>query len=141
MEYLVKNKNSNETKILLDKNTFDLNYNEKMIHQIITSYTSNIHIGIKKQKTRSEVSGGGKKPWRQKGTGRARVGSIRSPIWRGGGKTFAARAIKAKEKKINKKTYKIGMKVIISQLIRDKRISIIEEINTNPWFDFLAYNF
>ncbi|HIH2763150.1 MAG TPA: 50S ribosomal protein L4 [Candidatus Azoamicus sp.] len=131
MEYLVKNKNGNEKKILLENNIFDLKYNEKMIHQIITSYTSNIHIGVKKQKSRSEVSGGGKKPWRQKGTGRARAGTIRSPIWRGGGKTFAAKAIKQKEKKINKKTYKIGIKVIISQLIRDKRISIIDDIELN----------
>ncbi|HIH2762519.1 MAG TPA: 50S ribosomal protein L4 [Candidatus Azoamicus sp. MARI] len=131
MEYLVKNKNGNETTVLLNNTIFDLKYNEKMIHQIITSYTSNIHIGIKKHKSRSEVSGGGKKPWRQKGTGRARAGTIRSPIWKGGGKTFAAKALKQKEKKINKKTYKTGMKVIISQLIRDKRISIIDEIESN----------
>lgn len=130
MEYSVKNKNGNETKILLENNIFDIKYNEKMIHQIITSYTSNIHIGVKKQKSRSEVSGGGKKPWRQKGTGRARAGTIRSPIWKGGGKTFAAKGIKRRERKINKKTYKIGMKVIISQLIRDKRISIIDEIES-----------
>ncbi|HIH2763468.1 MAG TPA: 50S ribosomal protein L4 [Candidatus Azoamicus sp.] len=128
MEYLVKNKNGNEINILLEEKIFDIKYKEKMIHQIITSYTSNMHIGVKKHKSRSEVSGGGKKPWRQKGTGRARAGTIRSPIWKGGGKTFAAKVIKQKEKKINKKTYKIGIKVIISQLIRDKRIEIIDEI-------------
>lgn len=131
MEYLIRNKNNSEIKLSLSNDVFTVNYNEKTIHQIITSYTSNIHIGIKKQKTRSEVSGGGKKPWRQKGTGRARAGSIRSPIWKGGGKTFAARAIKSREKKINKKIYRLGISMIISQLLKDNRLIIIDEIVTS----------
>lgn len=130
MEYLIRNKNNSEIKLSLSNDVFTVNYNEKTIHQIITSYTSNIHIGVKKQKTRSEVSGGGKKPWRQKGTGRARAGSTRSPIWKGGGKVFAARAIKNKEKKINKKTYKLGISMIISQLLKDNRLTIIDNIIT-----------
>lgn len=129
MEQSVENKNGNNINFLLDKNLFDIEYNEKTMHQIITSYTNNIHTGIKKQKTRSEVSGGGKKPWRQKGTGRARAGTIRSPLWKGGGKIFAAKGISNRKKKINKKVYKLGLKIILSQLIRDKRLSIIDELN------------
>jgi len=128
MEYLIEKKNGKNDTIKLNENIFNLNKNETLIHQLVTSYISNSHNGIKKHKSRNEVSGGGKKPWRQKGTGRARAGSIRSPLWKGGGKIFAAKGIPSRFKKINKKIYKKGIKIILSQLIIDKRIKIIDEI-------------
>lgn len=128
MEYLIEKKNGENEKINLNETIFNLNKNETLIHQLVTSYISNSHNGIKKHKSRSEVSGGGKKPWRQKGTGRARAGSIRSPLWKGGGKIFAAKGIPSRIKKINKKIYKKGIKIILSQLINDKRIKIIDDI-------------
>lgn len=129
MEHLVENKFESLEKTNIEDNLFNLPYNEALIHQVLTSYISNLHTGIKKQKSRSEVSGGGKKPWRQKGTGRARAGSIRSPLWKGGGKVFAAKGIERRKRKINKKMYKNSIKIIISQLMYDKRISIIDEID------------
>ncbi len=129
MECIILKKNNESEKINLNENIFGLKYNENLIHQIITSYIKNSHKGIKKQKSRSEVSGGGKKPWKQKGTGRARVGSIRSPLWRGGGKIFAFKGIKSKKNKINKKTYQLSIKIILSQLCRDEKIKIIENLH------------
>ena len=129
MDHFILNKNNEKENIKISKDIFNLNYNEKLIHQLLMSYIANSHTGIKKQKTRGEVSGGGRKPWKQKGTGRARAGSTRSPLWRGGGKIFAFRAIKSKIKKINKKVYKKGIKIILSQLIKDNKITFIENIN------------
>jgi large subunit ribosomal protein L4 len=131
MECFVLKKNSEKEKITLSTDIFNLKYNEQLIHQIIVSYIANSHKGVKKQKSRSEVSGGGKKPWKQKGTGRARAGSIRSPLWRGGGKIFAATGIKQKLKKINKKMYKLGLKIILSQLLRDDKLTFIDNILLN----------
>ena len=129
MDCFVLKKNSEKENIIISPDIFNLNYNEKLIHQLIVSYIANSHKGIKKQKNRSEVSGGGKKPWKQKGTGRARAGSTRSPLWRGGGKIFAFRALKSKIKKINKKIYKTGIKIILSQLLRDNNLKFVEDIN------------
>ncbi|HFL8819384.1 MAG TPA: 50S ribosomal protein L4 [Candidatus Azoamicus sp. OHIO2] len=128
MDYFVLKKNNEKEKIILSADIFNVNYNEQLVHQLVVSYIANSHKGIKKQKSRAEVSGGGKKPWKQKGTGRARAGTIRSPLWKGGGKIFAAKAIPSRTKKINKKVYKLGLKVILSQLCRDNKITIIEDI-------------
>lgn len=117
-------------KIKVSPLLFDNKFNEALIHQIITSYLSNSRIAIKAQKNRSEVSGGGIKPFRQKGTGKARAGSIRSPIWRGGGKTFTDYTRNYK-KKINKKMYKAAIKSVFSELIRQKRIIIIDNFILN----------
>ena len=97
-------------------------YNEPLVHQTVVTYMAGARQGSVKQKTRSEVRGGGKKPWRQKGTGRARAGTIRSPIWRSGGVTFAARP-QDHSKKLNKKMYRGAMQCILSELIRQDTIA------------------
>jgi large subunit ribosomal protein L4 len=100
--------------------TFGREFNEALVHQVVTAYAAGARQGSKAQKTRSEVSGGGKKPWRQKGTGRARAGTIRSPIWRSGGVTFAAKP-QDHSQKVNKKMYSGAIKSILSELVRQER--------------------
>ena len=102
-------------------------YNEALVHQVVVSYLSGSRQGTKAQKTRSEVQGGGRKPYRQKGTGRARAGTIRSPIWRGGGATFAAKT-RDHTKKVNKKMYRGAMQAILSELARANRLLVVEEL-------------
>lgn len=109
----------------LNEEVFNYPYNEGLIHQVVTTYLNNARSGNSAQKTRSEVRGGGKKPWKQKGTGRARAGTIRSPIWRSGGVTFASKK-RDYTKKINKKMYKRAIRSIISELIRQDRFHVIE---------------
>lgn len=106
---------------------FATDYNESLIHQVVVAYMAGARQGTKAQKTRSEVSGGGAKPWRQKGTGRARAGTIRSPIFRKGGVTFAAKP-KSYKQKVNRKMYSTAVKSILSELIRSGRMSIVEEL-------------
>jgi len=108
---------------------FGCEYNKALIHQVVTAYQAYARAGTKAQKSRSEVSGGGIKPWRQKGTGRARAGSIRSPLWRKGGTTFAAKP-RSYEQKVNKKMYRASMCSILSQLLRDNRIIVVENFQT-----------
>src|SRR5690554_1688656 len=105
---------------------FAKDFNEALVHQVVTAYMAAGRQGTKAQKTRSEVSGGGKKPWRQKGTGRARAGTIRSPIWRSGGTTFAAKP-RNHEQKVNKKMYRGAMKSILSELVRQDRLIVVEK--------------
>lgn len=105
--------------------TFARDYNEDLVHQVVTAYLSGGRQGSRAQKTRAEVSGGGKKPWRQKGTGRARAGSIRSPIWRSGGVTFAAKP-QDHSQKVNKKMYRAALQVILSELARKERLIVVE---------------
>ena len=107
-------------KVTVSEAIFGCEYSEGIVHQVVTAYLAGGRQGTKAQKTRSDVSGGGAKPWRQKGTGRARAGSIRSPIWRGGGKSFAARP-RDHSQKVNKKVYKRALRVIMSELARDDR--------------------
>lgn len=102
-------------------------YNETLVHQLVVSYLATGRAGTKAQKNRSEVSGGGRKPWRQKSTGRARAGTLSSPIWRGGGVTFAAKP-RSFAKKLNKKMYQAGMRAILSELLRQKRLVIQDDI-------------
>ncbi|RKQ95901.1 LSU ribosomal protein L4P [Kushneria sinocarnis] len=101
--------------------TFGREFNEPLVHQVVTAYMAGARQGTRAQKNRSEVSGGGKKPWRQKGTGRARAGSIRSPIWRTGGVTFAARP-QDHSQKVNRKMYRAAMRSILSELVRQDRL-------------------
>ena len=101
-------------------------YNESLVHQAVTAYMAGSRAGTKAQKTRSEVSGGGKKPWRQKGTGRARAGTIRSPLWRGGGVTFAAKP-RDYSQKLNKKMYRGAMRSIFSELARQDRLILVDD--------------
>jgi large subunit ribosomal protein L4 len=100
---------------------FSAELNETLVHQVVTAYMAGGRAGTKAQKTRSEVSGGGAKPFRQKGTGRARAGTIRSPLWRGGGVTFAARP-RSYEQKVNRKMYRGAMRAIVSELVRQERL-------------------
>ena len=113
-------------KISLSDETFGREYNEPLVHQSVVTYLAGARQGTVKQKTRSEARGGGRKPWRQKGTGRARSGSIRSPIWRSGGVTFAARP-QDFSKKLNKKMYRGAMQCILSELIRQERLIVVNE--------------
>ena len=105
---------------------FGREFNEALVHQVVVSYMAGARQGTKAQKTRSEVRGGGRKPFRQKGTGRARAGTIRSPIWRGGGVTFAAKPMDH-SKKVNKKMYHGAMQAILSELVRQERLVVVED--------------
>lgn len=122
MELQFKNSAGNVT---VADGVFSADFNESLVHQVVTSFLSGARAGTKAQKTRSEVSGGGTKPWKQKGTGRARAGSIRSPIWRKGGVTFAAKP-RSFEKKINRKMYRAAISSILSELIRQERLNVVE---------------
>jgi large subunit ribosomal protein L4 len=113
--------------IQLSDAAFDRKYNETLIHQVVTAYMAAGRSGTKKQKSRAEVRGGGKKPWSQKGTGQARAGSIRSPIWVGGGRAFAARP-RDYSQKVNRKMYRAAMQSMISELARTDRLIAVESL-------------
>ena len=115
-------------KINLSDNCFAVDYKKTLVHQVITSYFSNARENYSSQKNRSGVRGGGKKPWKQKGTGRARAGTTRGPIWRGGGVTFASGKRNFSEK-INKKMYNGAMRSIMSELLRTDRVIVIDKID------------
>jgi len=108
--------------------TFGREFNEALVHQVVVAYAANARQGTRAQKTRSEVSGGGKKPWKQKGTGRARAGTIRSPLWRSGGVTFAAKT-QDHSQKVNRKMYRLALKSIFSELIRQERLIVVENFS------------
>lgn len=107
--------------------TFGRDFNEALVHQVITAYMAGGRAGTRAQKTRAEVRGGGKKPWRQKGTGRARAGTIRSPIWCGGGRAFAA-GPQDHSVKVNRKMYRGAMQSILSELVRQNRLIVVESL-------------
>ena len=106
--------------------TFGKEFNEALVHQVVTAYLAGGRQGTRAQKNRSDVRGGGKKPWRQKGTGRARAGTIRSPLWRSGGVTFAA-SPQDHSQKVNRKMYRAAMRSILSELVRQERLVAVEE--------------
>jgi len=108
--------------------TFARDYNEALIHQVVTAFLAGARQGTRAQKNRSAVAGGGNKPWRQKGTGRARAGTIRSPIWRSGGVTFAATP-QDHSHKVNKKMYRSAMRSILSELARSERLVVVESMS------------
>lgn len=112
----------------VSETAFGKEYNEALVHQVVTAYLSGARQGSRAQKTRSEVSGGGAKPWRQKGSGRARAGTIRSPIWRTGGVTFAAKP-QDWSQKVNKKMYRGAIQSILSELVRTDRLVVVEEFS------------
>jgi large subunit ribosomal protein L4 len=123
--------NSNK-KVSVSDDAFAASFNEALVHQLVVSYMAGARAGSKAQKTRSQVSGGGAKPWRQKGTGRARAGTIRSPIWRSGGVTFAATP-RDYSQKLNKKMYRVGMRSLVSELVRQDRLILIDKLGvTEP---------
>jgi large subunit ribosomal protein L4 len=112
--------------VSVSDSSFGRDFNESLVHQVVVTFLAGARQGSVKQKTRAEVRGGGRKPHRQKGTGRARAGSTRSPLWRGGGKTFAA-VPQDHSKKINKKMYRGAMQCIVSELIRQGRLVIVDD--------------
>jgi len=130
MEIQVLNQSgSQDSKMELPESIFGQAFNEDLVHQLITTYISNSHQGTKGQKNRAAVRGGGRKPWKQKGTGRARAGTIRSPIWKGGGVTFAHTYQDLKPKKINRKMYRSAMRSIWSKLAEEEKIIAINDIS------------
>jgi large subunit ribosomal protein L4 len=125
---VVKPGNAAAGTVAVSEATFAREYNEALVHQVVTAYLAGARQGTRAQKTRSEVAGGGKKPWRQKGTGRARAGTIRSPIWRSGGTTFAAKP-QDHSQKVNKKMYRAAMRSILSELARTDRLVVVESFD------------
>lgn len=113
-----------EQPLQVSESAFGREFNEALVHQVVVAYQSTARAGTKAQKTRSEVSGGGKKPFRQKGTGRARAGSSRSPLWRAGGTIFAAKP-QDWTQKVNRKMYRVAMRSILSQLVREDRLLVV----------------
>ena len=107
--------------------TFGAEFNEALVHQVVTAYLAGSRQGTKAQKNRSSARGGGAKPWRQKGTGRARAGTIRSPIWVGGGRAFAAKP-RDFSQKVNKKMYRAALRSVLSELIRQDRLVVVESL-------------
>ena len=125
---VVKPGNKAAGTVAVSEANFAREYNEALVHQVVTAFLSGARQGTRAQKTRSEVAGGGKKPWRQKGTGRARAGTIRSPIWRSGGVTFAAKP-QDHSQKVNRKMYRAAMRSILSELARTDRLMIVEALD------------
>ncbi len=118
---------NNTSNVDVIESVFGQPYNETLIHQLVTRHLAGARAGTKAQKTRSDVSGGGAKPWKQKGTGRARAGSTRSPIWRTGGVAFAARP-RNYEQKLNKKMFRVGIRSILSELLRQNRLVVSDAV-------------
>ena len=118
------------TKVSVADAAFARDFNEGLVHQVVTAYMAGARAGTKAQKNRSDVSGGGSKPWRQKGTGRARAGTIRSPIWRSGGRTFAARP-RDYGQKVNRKAYRVAISSIFSELARQDRLRVVDAFDVD----------
>ena len=120
--------NASKNAVELNDAVFGREFNEDMVHQVVTAYMNAARSGTKAQKSRSDVRGGGAKPFRQKGTGRARAGTIRSPLWTGGGKTFAARP-RDYSQKVNRKMYRGAMQAILSELVRQERLLVVDKFS------------
>jgi large subunit ribosomal protein L4 len=118
---------SGASELQVSEATFGLEFNESLVHQVVTAYRAAGRSGTKAQKSRAEVSGGGKKPWSQKGTGQARAGSNRSPIWVGGGRTFAAKP-RSFEQKVNRKMYRGALRSMLSELARTERLVVTDAL-------------
>lgn len=121
MKLKLVNQGAKESEVQVSDATFAREYNESLVHQVVTAYRAAGRAGTKRQLSKAEVRGGGKKPWRQKGTGSARAGSIRSPIWVGGGRAFAARP-RDFSQKVNRKMYRAAMQAMFSELARQERL-------------------
>jgi large subunit ribosomal protein L4 len=125
---IVKPGNNAAGKVSVSDVAFAKEFNEDLVHQVVTAYLAGARAGTRAQKNRADVRGGGAKPWRQKGTGRARAGTIRSPIWRSGGVTFAA-SPQDHSQKVNRKMYRAALRSIMSELARQDRLVVVEEMN------------
>src|SRR5262247_2639487 len=128
MELQVINEKGKPTaKVAASDEAFARDYNEALVHQVITAYLANARQGTRKQKARGEINKSNKKPWRQKGTGRARAGRASSPLWRGGGKVFPNLPEENFSQKVNRKMYRAGLSAILSQLAREDRLAVVEQ--------------
>src|ERR1700754_2131501 len=125
MKLKLVNKAAQESELQVSDATFAREFNESLVHQVVVAYRAAARAGTKRQLSKAEVRGGGKKPWNQKGTGSARAGSIRSPIWVGGGRAFAARP-RDYSQKVNRKMYRGALQVMLSELARQDRFKVIE---------------
>jgi large subunit ribosomal protein L4 len=123
---VIDEKGRAKTTLAASDDLFGRAYNEAVVHQVVTAYLANARLGTRKQKARGEVNKSNKKPWRQKGTGRARAGRASSPLWRGGGRIFPNLPDENFSHKVNRKTYRAGIAVILSQLAREGRLSVVE---------------
>ncbi len=139
MDLQMQNAKGN-AKLTVSDAAFGREFNEGLVHQAVVGYLATARAGTRGHKSRSTASGGGIKPWRQKGTGRARSGTIRSPIWKGGGKTFAISGGQDHSVKLNKKMYRAAMQSILSELVRQERLVVIEDLtlDTPKTKDLLA---
>lgn len=127
MKLKLVNKSAQAGEVQVSDTAFAREFNESLVHQVVVSYMAAGRAGTKRQKNKAEVRGGGRKPWRQKGTGSARAGSIRSPLWVGGGRAFAARP-RDYSKKVNRKMYRAAMQSIFSELARQDRLTVVESL-------------
>ena len=123
---VINDKGEAQKSVDASENLFGRDYNEALVHQVVVAYNANGRQGTRAQKTRAEVRHSTKKPWRQKGTGRARAGMTSSPLWRGGGRIFPNKVDENFTQKLNRKMYRAGMAAILSQLVREDRLSVIE---------------
>jgi large subunit ribosomal protein L4 len=128
MEISVRQADGASSTLSVSEGNFASDFKEALVHQVVVAYLAAGRSGAKGQKTRAEVSGGGAKPWRQKGTGRARAGSSRSPLWRGGGRTFAAKP-RSFEQKVNRKMYRGALRAILSELLRQERLLVVDDLS------------
>lgn len=129
MKVQLMNATGSTSELQVSDTVFAVAYNEPLVHQVVVAYQATGRQGTRKQKTRSEVRGGGKKPWRQKGTGQARAGTIRSPLWRGGGKVFPSSPDENFTHKVNRKMYRGALRSILSELLRQGRLVTVSEFN------------
>ncbi len=120
--------NAGDRSVEVSEQVFARDFNEDLVHQVVVAHLAGARAGTRAQKSRSQVRGGGAKPWRQKGTGRARAGTIRSPLWRSGGKTFAA-VPQDYSQKVNKKMRRAAMRSIVSELVRQDRLLVVDELS------------
>ncbi|MGE0189900.1 MAG: 50S ribosomal protein L4 [Steroidobacteraceae bacterium] len=127
MKLKLVNKTEGAGELQVSDATFAREYNETLVHQVVVAYMAAGRAGTKRQLSKAEVRGGGRKPWNQKGTGGARAGSIRSPIWVGGGRAFAARP-RDYSQKVNRKMYRAALQVMLSELVRTDRLSVVESL-------------
>jgi large subunit ribosomal protein L4 len=129
MELKVINTNGADTSLTVSDAMFGREYNEALVHQVVTAYLANARFGNRAQKGRSDVQKSTRKPWRQKGTGRARAGMASSPLWRGGGRIFPSSPEENFTHKVNRKMYRAGICVILSQLMREERLVVVEGLH------------
>jgi large subunit ribosomal protein L4 len=127
---IVKPGNATAGTVSVSDAAFAREFNEDLVHQVVTAFLAGARQGTRAQKNRAAVRGGGKKPWRQKGTGRARAGTIRSPIWRSGGVTFAAQP-QDHAQKVNRKMYRAALRSIVSELARQERLIVVESLDVD----------